>query len=396
MFTANEQLLLLLNSFLNNTPSKLIIEPTDTQSWKKLMQLANIHNVIPMVYDALSRVENKEALDEAMLRAYRQLSISKVGVCVSREAEFLRVYSHLKNSGVYPAVIKGSALAVLYEKKGCRLSSDEDILIDANELEVLKKSLKEIDYELVDVTEKESVYHFHNAKTNLMIEAHIRLFMDDAATKRHYRLFENGIEFAQRGEFKVLNENFELLYLICHAAKHFALSGFGIRQLCDIIILTKTHWSTLDFDWLLKKTGEAELQTFAASLFKAGERYLGLENVPPPFKKYVADVEPLIEDIMEGGVFGKSTSARERSVRITLNAVSDSSENPVVKSLFPPFDEMVKIYPKLEKRKLLLPVYWVMRLFKWAFTQKEKSLDTIKKGAERTKLLKRYGLGKEQ
>lgn len=396
MFTSNKQLLLLLNSFLNNTPSKLIIEPSDTESWKKLMQAANIHAVVPMVYDALSRVDKKELLDESMLKAYRQLSISKMGVAVTKSAEFLRLYKIIEEHGISPIVIKGSALACLYEKSGCRISSDEDILIEKNELEPLKAVLKKLNYELVDISEKGSVHHFHNEKTMLAIEAHISLFSQEEGTKKYAELFKDEIKTAKRNEFLVLDENYELLYLLCHAAKHFALSGFGIRQLCDIIILTKKYFSSLNFEWLLEKTKKVNLHVFSAAIFKAGEEYLGLTGVPSAFVKYATDTEPLLEDVLEGGVFGRSTSERERSLRITLNAVSNSKKNPVIRSLFPPYCEMIEIYPKLKNRTILLPVYWVMRIFKLAFIQKGNSVATIKKGTQRTKLLKRYGLGKEQ
>ncbi len=396
MFTSNKQLLLLLNSYLNNIPPKLIIESSDTESWKKLMQAAHIHAVIPMVYDALAKAEDTSLIDASMLKAFRHISISKVAVGVSKAAEFLRVYNNLKENGICPVVIKGSAMAMLYNKSDCRISSDEDILIDENELEALKKALAKLDYELIEVTENESVYHFLNKKTMLSIEAHTRLFMQEGSTEKYSRLFDDKLEYSERGAFRVLDETCELLYLICHAAKHFALSGFGMRQICDIIVLTQRYRETLDFERLLSETKSVGLHIFAATLLKIGEEYLGTEKVPAPFEKYAEDTEPLLCDVLEGGVFGRSSKSRERSVRITLNSVSDNGKNALMTSLFPPFDEMVNIYPKLKNRKMLLPAYWVIRLVKWAAVQGTDSLATLKVGAQRTKLLKRYGLGKEQ
>lgn len=394
MYTSKEQLLLLACSYFNNTPSKIVLQKTETLAWKELIFSARIHSVLPMVYDALCMAQDKEQIPQEVLMSMRELALPKIGVGMNKRVAFKKVYSSLKDRGITPFVIKGSALACLYEKGDLRISSDEDILISENEVEPLKKALADLGFELLGVSENGTVYNFLNRKKMLSIEVHTTLFMKELNDGRYASIFEDELLSTERDGFKVLEPTTELLFLICHAAKHFALSGFGIRQVMDILKVASVYHGEIDFELILEKTGKIGLHIFAATLLKVGEEYFNTFKVPSCLAQYAKNTKPLLDDVLEGGVFGRSDKTRAASVRITMNAAEGNNKFPLIKALFPPFVEMVKIYPKLEKMQLLLPVYWIMRLVKWAAVQGKDSLKTLAVGRKRTKLLKRYGLGK--
>ena len=62
-----------------------------------------------------------------------------------------------------------------------------------------------------------------------------------------------------------------LLYLILHAFKHFLHSGFGIRQVCDIVVYADTYGSKIDWDYVLEQCRSIHADIFAASLFDIGK-----------------------------------------------------------------------------------------------------------------------------
>ena len=46
---------------------------------------------------------------------------------------------------------------------------------------------------------------------------------------------------------RTLNGHDHLLYLLLHAFKHFIHSGFGIRQVCDIVLWAETYGGSVDW-----------------------------------------------------------------------------------------------------------------------------------------------------
>ena len=78
----------------------------------------------------------------------------------------------------------------------------------------------------------------------------------------------------------------------------------------------------------------------------------------------------LLEDILEGGVFGDSSMSRKHSSNITLQAVSESKRGKkakasVLQSLFPDRRYMERNYSYLKKHRFLLPVAYLSRIGKY-------------------------------
>ena len=380
---------------MSGEPTKLKTAPSDLSAWKEILHLCRIHAIVPMAYDALSRAENKNELDNGFLHTFRQEAISKIAVQTARTEEFARVYSLLEQNGISPTVLKGMALRLLYPKSDCRVSSDEDIFIPSEELAVLKRVLENEGYESGFISENGTVIHFMHRDTLLQLEVHTKLFETQAKAGDYAFLFERQLKTSKRGGYTVLEETDQLLYLICHAAKHFAMSGFGIRQICDIIIFTQKYYDTIDFDLLLAETERAQLHIFTASLMKIGEEYFEMIKVPEVFEKFARESEPLLCDVFEGGVFGHSSEERRQSARVTMNTVSGNDKAPVLGTLFPPLADMAVLYPELNTRPYLLAWYWGVRLIKRGAMRLISAGKSVSIGKKRSELLKGYGLGKK-
>ena len=121
-----------------------------------------------------------------------------------------------------------------------------------------------------------------------------------------------------------------LLYLILHAFKHFLHSGFGIRQVCDIVIYAEAFGKEIDWDDLMEKCKGIHADVFAASLFDIGKKELTFDPVkacyPESWSSVEVDGSDLLEDLLEGGVFGDSSMSRKHSSNITLQAVSEDKK----------------------------------------------------------------------
>ena len=97
---------------------------------------------------------------------------------------------------------------------------------------------------------------------------------------------------------------FFFFYLICHAFKHFLHSGFGIRQVCDIILFANAYGDAIDWERVLKQCREIQADLFAAALFGIGEKYLTFDPERAHYTEswreiQVDETDEIIDDIDE-------------------------------------------------------------------------------------------------
>ena len=194
-------------------------------------------------------------------------------------------------------------------------------------------------------------------------------------------------------------------YLICHAFKHFLHSGFGIRQVCDIVLFANAYGSRIDWMKVLEQCRSIHADLFAAALLQIGEKYLTFSPekacCPPEWRSIRVDEGPLLEDLLSGGIYGDADMSRKHSSNITLSAVEAEKKggkngNGILKTAFPSAKYMRVQFPYLKKAPFLLPFAWLSRILKYRKEISEgrnnSAADSIKIGNERVELMREYGI----
>ena len=190
-----------------------------------------------------------------------------------------------------------------------------------------------------------------------------------------------------------------LLYLICHAYKHFLYGGVGIRQICDICIMAEKWNEGIDWEKVRNKCETIHILKYAAGLFRIGERYLECQ-MPDIFKDISVNPDPLLEDVLTGGLYGVSDINRAHSAIMTLNAVAadraGKKKKGVVNSIFLPLRSMSSKYLYLRKFPFLLPIAWLQRVVGYiSELRHQRHVDfsrTIQIGRKRIDLLREYDI----
>lgn len=111
------------------------------------------------------------------------------------------------------------------------------------------------------------------------------------------------------------------------------------------------------------------------------------------------DAEPLLHDILCGGVYGSNDYTRLHASTVTLNAVKASrtgGKSSVLRTIFPKTDYLKRRYPYLKKHPYLLPAAWFQRIVHYA-GEKHSSADggasgSVKLAKERIELMKLYDI----
>lgn len=419
MIKLNNIFIKILNSALRNIALE---ETSDIQSltadeWQELINLAQTHKVLPMVYDVVYKLPEFQKQNDAFKLSLRHAILQQLSLQTIRTTEFFRLNKQLQEQGVKPLVVKGIVCRSLYPKLDSRPSSDEDVLVAPEHYEISQRVIEDFGLVMEDKEDRAADEYEITYSTQdklLRIELHRALFEEvnksyGDSNKYFKDVFERAIELQIEGQrVYTLAPTDHLLFLICHGFKHFIFSGCGIRQMCDIIMFANHFGNEIDWDHIMEAARDLHLEKFAVAIFKIGSRHLSFDplqaHYPDEWAQMEIDEMPMLEDLLNAGVFGVSTLSRGHSGRITLNAVAahkqgKSGKSSVLHSLFPSARSLRQHYPYLTKRPYLLPVAWVCRIVKYGVemlkTRDNSTAESIKIGQQRVELLKYYGVIEE-
>lgn len=393
----------------------------ETISWESiqnhegqaLFRLATQQDVYPMIYEATRGCKAMEPY-AAQLRGVSEKVMQIVARQVVKTTEFLQLYQRMCAAGAKPLVVKGLVCRDLYPTPDHRPSTDEDVFIQWDDFKACHKEIVKFGMRLVE--EEQNIVEAHEVlywkdDSKLHIELHKELFPPNSETSGDFNRFFEGVH--ERAitvningvDVYTLNYTDHMMFLICHAFKHFWGSGLGIRPVCDIMLFANEYGQYIDWGYLLECCKEIHAEVFMATLFQIGEKYLTFDEkkacYPSEWKTYIKDEKALLEDLLDAGTLGDKDLNRIHSSNVTLNAVKADKKGVKAKSslrtaVFPAITDMKKSYQYLDKHPYLLPIAWVSRIAKYGKEIRSKRnsnpAESLALGKRRVELLKEYDI----
>ena len=379
------------------------------KEWRGVIWLAMKHKVLPMIIDASYKedLRNRAAIMKMsgpFVPKAKRLTYDQA----QRTADFQLFYAYLTARGLRPVVVKGITARYLYPCPEQRSSIDEDLLICPEDIDAMHSAALEYGFWTSagdEDLQKAQEITYRDKKRHLYIEVHRQLFSSDSdAYGDCNSLFEGVLDRTTEIQIygqsiRTLSSTDHLLYLICHAYKHFLYGGVGIRQICDICMMAEKWADDINWEVVRNKCSKVSIIKFTAGLFRIGQEYLGFD-MPEVFADIVVDPQLLLEDVLSGGLYGVNDIKRAHSANMTLDAVAadraGKKRRAVAKSVFLPLRSMSKKYPYLRKLPFLLPVAWVQRVIVYISEQKSSGAAgpsrTIQIGRKRIDLLREYDI----
>lgn len=387
-------------------------EELESQDWVVLFRIATTHQVLPLIYEAVYDCPAARNMEPQVFMSAKQQTIRSVMLQTMKTNEFLGLFQHLQKAGVQALVVKGIVCRNLYPNPDYRMSGDEDVLIPEEEFELCHQAMLDYGMHPADSTQDIQFEHevpYGKPGSPIYIELHKCLFPPESTAYGDLnRFFKNvhdrAIKLSIDGKQVVtMGYTDHLFYLICHAFKHFLHSGFGIRQVCDIVLFANAYGREVNWTKILVQCGEIHADLFTAALFQIGQKYLTFDPVqsgyPQEWQEIQVDEQLMLDDLLDAGIYGDGTMSRKHSSNITLNAVSSEKQgkkagHSVLKTLFPSVQNMEGRYPYLKKRPYLLPVAWITRIMKYhQETKKSQDNDAaqaVSIGNQRIELFREY------
>ena len=382
--------------------------------WMELFRIAGKHQVLPMIYEAVYDCPAARKIDPKILLPIKQQTIRAVMMQTLKTSEFLGLSEYMQKAGIRALVVKGIVCRNLYPNPDYRVSGDEDVLISWEQFEACHQVLTDYGMKVSDPAQDiQAVYEvpYGRPGSPIYIELHKSLFPPESIAYGDLNRFfdgvhERSIQLSIDGkQIVTMGYTDHLFYLICHAFKHFLHSGFGIRQVCDIVLFANAYGKEIDWIRILNQCREIHADLFTAALFRIGQKYLTFDPVlagyPQDWQEIQVDEQLMLDDLLDAGIYGDGTMSRKHSSNITLNAVSSEKQgkksgNSVLKTLFPPVQNMEARYPYLKKHSYLLPVAWISRIWKYRketqAVSNNDAAESIQIGNQRIKMMKEYGI----
>lgn len=341
--------------------------------WKTLLEFADRHSVLPLLYRALFPVA--DAVPKDQMRVLHQLYQTNVHKSLLLSRELIQVVDRLSADGIEVLPYKGVALAeMLYGDMALRQSGDIDLLIRPRDLHRIRQSVSELGY----------VPHiaFSAAQERAYLKAGYEYAFDGAAGRNLLEVqwaIQPGfyaVDFDQEGLFKrassvtvagheMKTAGAEDLFLILslHAAKHAWARLIWISDIARLVSSPALNW-----EWIAsqgKALGIVRILRvgviLANRLLKANIPPPAEACLPPDFNAAViaAEVQTQLEcgtgyDVESAAYFRLMLRLRERPrdrVRFLNRLVFTSGPNE---------------WAAISLPDRLFPLYRVVRLFRLA------------------------------
>lgn len=239
----------------------------------------------------------------------------------------------LFNSKVNYLYVKGTSIAKYYPEPYLRYSRDIDIVVKEN-LDSACKLLEKSGYKCITKTPQEYSYE----KNDIVVDLH-RTYMEEKDSLEE--IFKDA---------KILNQeldiNYKYLYLLIHCMKHMIYGQLEYRFFVDLFYLRQLIDKNVVNDLLEK----CNMTLFDSRVNHYLDYLLNDKN---------DDIVNDIDDFILQYAFDYGNKNR-----VLINSQNKSGFKYIISRLFIPYDKMCYEYPILKKNKILLPIFYIVRLFK--------------------------------
>ena len=377
------------------------------EEWESALRISEEQKLYSMFVDVVAQTRSAESIPT--LPKHKLAAVGEVTVQTVKTEELVKLVDRLQKAGLDPFVVKGAVCRAIYPKGDLRISSDEDIIVPPGEFANAAKVLCEYGMEPCgELDDKSFEIGFRKKGSPLYVELHSALFEEGSRAFGSFAGLFSGLEerlcdyeIDKNKSVRSLAPHDHMLYLILHAYKHFVHSGFGVRQAADIGVWSERYFESIDWEKLYHQCKKADVLVFAASVIELSRRYLGRGAFPSDkWKKLAQPPEPMLSDMLSGGVYGSKSRSRMHSASVTLGAVESTRQGKrsggVKEALFPPRERLEGKYTVLKKHPWMLPAVWIVRLVGYAAElasgKGSRADDSMRIAQKRTALLKYYNV----
>lgn len=292
---------------------KVFSHTPSAKEWTMLYRLAEKQTVLGVCFRAVKEMAGSVPQPLFMKWLALAANIQKRNEEMNRKCT--AVYKAITDNGFQCAILKGQGIAALYGGTSAynlsllRQSGDIDVWLWKEGLS-LKENRKEV-IRFARTIQPNATGAEHHVGVEWMgtdVELHYEpaYFCNPFANRRFRRWFmeyDKGLFLLSDDGFRVPDNEFNRVFLLAHAFRHYMSEGLGLRQVMDYYFLLQTGGQKvgLQHSKVVKSLGMAKFEL--AMNWVVGYVFEGRDEADG--RKYG---RMLLTHIMEGGNFGKFKS----------------------------------------------------------------------------------------
>lgn len=251
--------------------------------WEKLYLYSKRNGIVALVIDNLKGIPPEVAPSKGFSLKWISHALSIENQMKRREAVAVEFAEKLSERGIRVVVLKGLAFAELFPNPYHRESGDLDCYMLGD-----KELGDKITVGIGGKMEEAGYKHSHLYYKGLTIENHrfITNFNNTKLGKRNELVLQEFISDGHRpiGESKLLNPSadFNALFLIKHAQRHFIKDGIRLRHILDWAFFLKAECENVNWERVIPIMEECRSLNFAQAMSAICSEKLGFTiNVDP-------------------------------------------------------------------------------------------------------------------
>ena len=249
--------------------------------WDGVLELANKHKVEGIIYLALRKGSLASKIGNDRLNILKKKA-AITGIGQSRHISGLsEVLAKINEREIPVIVLKGLVVREFYPQPDQRSMSDADILVHKDDVETVKQILIDMGY--VFLEDHKASHHIALVHHKYpVVEVHWHLFKRDGFSNEleHYErlIWKRAIDI-NVGKESALSLAYDdlALHLCMHMAAHLAATGFGVRQLCDLVLLVEKKGNEIDWNSFIMKARMYGFEKFSLIMFLLCKELFNME-----------------------------------------------------------------------------------------------------------------------
>lgn len=343
----------------------------DNINWLDVFEEAEAHNITALLYPTLKYLSQYHTIDKNLVSKWIRRSLLCGIQQIKHIKQMSKVFENFREANIPVIALKGLVVREYYPHPEFRSMSDADILVHRADVKKAEKVLMNLGYYKSSSIEIHSTFDHKNHLSidlhwTLVNELHIKTVSDFDKT-----LWTNTRTVTMNGlPVLALSLEYELLHLILHMASHMMKSGFGLRQLCDVVVFVEKEKENIDWNLFFEKAKTYKIEKLVMTIFILCKELfnMGLPNEDSmDYFKRNQYTDLLVNELFSSGVFGKRNRIRINSTRVLHDNYNNKETstrkiNFIISFLFPSPKNLSRKYFYAKKCPLLIIVAWIHRI----------------------------------
>lgn len=353
-------LITLLAAVMNQ---KVPPEPMRQLSWEKMFRLADYHRIAHVIYYGIMGLSGnipqnvrQRFFDRYLEAVYRPERL--------RDGE-KQVRALMEIKGINCFILNYHDVVSCYPiEEMCCCDSIEIGAVKKQE-RLIRETLLRMDFEERNTEERGHLYY---RIPGMRVLYYDQSMFFSKHMRKYYRNLLRTLPFRKGFQYvRDMSPDDKYLFLMCRLTDFYARGDISLNQIVDFWMFYKKNAQSFSWPYIYGELEKFKIAEFAERLEYLTLRWFGsgagIENVE-------------VYDAMESYILTKGAEGREICSQFLplIKTVADcydrnrKAENlrKTIKWLFPDEEYMETLYPILETKEFLLPVYWIVRLGRYA------------------------------